>query len=300
MRRNIGNLIWKFDGDERTLIVDGGTCGKNLIWRLIDDIIIISGTGDMENYHRRLPQWNYSNRNFFRKVIIENGVTSIGKGAFIDCENLTEIVIPDSVEQIGDYAFSGCCRLENIKIPVGVERIGKRLFENCTRLPEKIFSGTCGDNLTWVINRNGTLTISGTGNMYDFPADKIPWEIYDLFVEKIIIENGVTSIGDFAFIWCHNLAEIKIPESITAIGDGAFSWCTRLTYIKIPESVTSIGACPFWDCKSLREITIPKTVTSFNGALFFLCISLEKIYYPAGRGFEKILAQGNNAELIAY
>ena len=125
---------------------------------------------------------------------------------------------------------------------------------------EIVDSGTCGENLTYVLDSNGTLTISGTGDMYGvynfYESNTIPWYKYKESIKKVIIEDGVTSIGGHAFIRCTELTEIKIPDSVTSIGDYAFSNCKGLTEITIPDSVTSIGNNAFSHCTGLTEITI--------------------------------------------
>lgn len=299
MTRDIGNLLWKFDGYMSTIIVDGGTCGKNLTWKLIDEVIVISGKGDMEDYdYRQKSQWNYSNRNFFRKVIIEEKVTSIGDCAFMGCEHLEEIIIPNSVKKIGEYAFYNCKSLTTLKISDNIKRIGKGAFFGCKSLT--VLSGTCGENVTYTINCDGTLTISGNGEMEDYRDKKTPWNAYRFFIESVVIEYGVTSIGESAFSWCQNLKTITISDSVTTIGDAAFIWCTYLTGIKFPNSVETIGALAFVDCKRLTEIKIPESVISIGESVFAFCINLRKIYYPSSSSFEKILSAVNYAKLIPY
>ena len=98
------------------------------------------------------------------------------------------------------------------------------------------YSGTTGD-CTYTLNTStGTLIISGTGAMGNFAVSS-----YNSYVRTIIIEDGVTNIGEQVFSDCSNLTSITIPESVTSIGYRAFSNCSSLTSINIPESVTSIG-----------------------------------------------------------
>lgn len=111
-------------------------------------------------------------------------------------------------------------------------------------LPAKaatIASGTCGDSLTWTLADTGTLTISGTGEMYDFYYDNgvwtNPWMSYAGDIKKVLIKQGVTGIGEWAFGYCRNLFSITLPESLTSIGDWAFYNCSTLTSITIPEGV---------------------------------------------------------------
>ena len=169
-----------------------------------------------------------------------------------------------------------------------------------------IDSGTCGDDLTWMLTQDGTLTISGTGEMaYYYGSDPAPWyknrkDIVNVVVTSgvtsigslafyscrgltsITIPDGVTSIGDLAFDSCSSLSSITIPDGVTRIGDWAFQGCRGLTSITIPDGVTSIGFAAFYDCSSLSSITIPDGVTSIEGATFKGCSSLTSVRIPDG------------------
>ena len=129
-------------------------------------------------------------------------------------------------------------------------------------------SGSCGENLTYTLDSEGTLTITGTGEMENYEWNGSPF-YSNSGIKKVIIEDGVTSIGDSAFGWCKSLGDITIPDSVTSIGDRAFEFCTSLTDITIPDGVTSIGESAFSVCSSLTEITIPDSVTSMGDLAFY-------------------------------
>lgn len=146
-----------------------------------------------------------------------------------------------------------------------------------------VASGTCGDNLTWKLDDEGTLTISGKGAMTEWvDSDSAPWKTYSNTINKVVIQPGVISIGKEAFSWCKNLRSITIPEGVTSIKNGAFYGCGALTSVTIPESVTSIGIYAFQGCSRLTNITIPKSVTSIGGSAFEGCSSLTSITIPEG------------------
>ena len=135
-------------------------------------------------------------------------------------------------------------------------------------------SGTCGENQTWTyVEATQTLTISGIGEMSNFYEGATPWcyKSYRSSITKVIIESGVTSIGDYAFYGCSGLTEITIPNSVTSIGYAAFASCSGLPSITIPNSVTSIGNSAFSGCSGLTSITIPSSVTSIGGDAFMQC-----------------------------
>ena len=132
------------------------------------------------------------------------------------------------------------------------------------------------DNLTWTLSADGTtMTVSGKGEMTDSPARN------NSNIKKVVIEDGVTSIGDSAFSWCSSLTSITIPGSVTSIGNSVFRECSSLTDITIPGSVTSIGSDAFSWCSSLTDITIPSSVTSIGSGAFLGCTNLTSITIPS-------------------
>ncbi|MCD7944126.1 MAG: leucine-rich repeat protein, partial [Clostridia bacterium] len=140
-------------------------------------------------------------------------------------------------------------------------------------------SNVCGDNLTWTLE-DGTLTISGTGEMYDYDYGTAPWYSYCESITSVVIEDGAESIGEYAFWGCTSLESVTIPDSVTTIGDDAFAWCSSLESIIIPDSVTSIGEGAFWGCTSLTSVTIGDGVTTIGSNAFYNCTSLESVTIP--------------------
>ena len=137
-------------------------------------------------------------------------------------------------------------------------------------------------NLTWTLYDNGTMTISGTGAMKNYSIGDSPAAQKKDIVKKIVIAEGVTSIGDYAFYACTNLISITIPSSVTSIGFSAFSWCSNLTSITIPSSVTSIRDSAFQNCTGLTSIKIPKSVTSIGDYAFSDCDNLTEVLLEGG------------------
>ena len=137
-------------------------------------------------------------------------------------------------------------------------------------------SGICGDNLEWKLTDEGVLTITGTGEMQDWNDYSSPWYENES-VKQVIIGDGVTTIGDWAFSYCRALTSITIPNSVTTIGDYAFESCSSLTSITIPNSVTTIGDNAFESCSSLTSITIPNSVTTIGDYAFSYCRALTSV-----------------------
>ncbi len=171
--------------------------------------------------------------------------------------------------------------------------------------------GKCGDNLIWTFDKaSGILTISGTGDMYDYEQYfeeydrpyEVPWNKSN--INQIIIEDGVTSIGDVAFSFC-GITSIAIPDSVKSIGSCAFWGCDSLTNITIPDSVINIGEGAFRECDSLTSITIPDSVTSIGYGAFYSCGDLTSITVSASnRSYSNdkygVLFNKNKTELICY
>ena len=170
-------------------------------------------------------------------------------------------------------------------------------------------SGTCGaagSNLRWKLSDAGVLTISGTGAMedYDWWPNQAPWIYYTYPIKSVIISDGVTSIGAYAFYGCSSLTSMVIPEGVTSIGSSAFDGCTALTSVVIPEGVTSIGSAAFSGCAALESVVIPEGVTSIGYGAFSACTALEKIEVSAANtayiSIDGVLFNKARTELIQY
>ncbi len=224
----------------------------------------------------------YLNNELVTDPIIPDSVTSIGNYALSYCTGLTSVTIPDSVTSIGNSAFYGCTDLISITIPDSVTNIGEDAFTN-TRV-----SGGMTDNCVWWCS-NGVLTISGNGAMSNYEYKQVyvsgsydykttaPWG-YN--ITSVIIQDGVTNIGDFAFYGCTGLTSVTIPDSVTSIGDYAFSGCTGLTSVTIGNSVTSIGGSAFYGCTGLTSVSIGNSLTSIGYQTFSGCTGLTSVTIP--------------------
>ena len=235
-------------------------------------------------------------------VVIPEGVTSIGDGAFWGCRSLTSVVIPEGVTSIGDSAFAGCSSLTSIVIPEGVTYIGREAFRYCSSLtsvviPESVTS--IGDSafrecesLTSVVIPESVKSIGAWAFQYcsSLTSVVIPKSVTSIGdgafrgcinLTSVVIPESVTSIGDWAFVYCSSLASVVIPEGVTSIGGEAFARCKSLTRVVIPEGVTSIGIWAFQDCSSLTSVVIPRSVTGIGKDAFGKCPSLNAIVAPS-------------------
>ena len=144
-----------------------------------------------------------------------------------------------------------------------------------------IAHGTCGDNLTWVLTEDGTLTISGSGEMENYTDSSVaPWYSNRTKILSAVVEPGVESVGNYAFYACLKLASVSLPGGVKSIGESAFQDCAKLTAVEIPEGVTSIDYQTFYGCSSLTSVTIPDSVTSIGGDAFNGCSNLTSVMIP--------------------
>ena len=264
----------------------------------------------MPNYFSPADVPWYNDRKQIKKVVIKDGVTSIGYWAFYECEYLTFLTIPNSVTSIGKNAFESCKSLTSITIPNSVTSIGENAFENCSSLT----SVTIPNSVTSI----GNFAFSGCSSLTSITIPNSVTSIGERAFEScrsltsLTIPNSVTSIGNYAFRYCSGLASITvekgntkydsrdncnaiietntnkliagcknttIPNSVTSIGDEAFKSCSGLTSITIPNSVTSIGNYAFISCSGLTSITISSSVTSIGNFAFSYCSGLTSITF---------------------
>ena len=158
---------------------------------------------------------------------------------------------------------------------------------------DAVASGTCGDNATWTLTETDDgriLTIDGKGPMYDssisldryintYVPSWLPQVAEATKITTVIVKNGITSIGDYAFYNMTSLVNVSLPESLTSIGYEAFYGCRSLESISIPDSVTSIESGAFENCSSLKNVKLSNSVTSLEG-VFRGCSSLKDIAIP--------------------
>ncbi len=263
---------------------------------------------------KKLIQYPAGNKN--TSYLIPEGTTHVGNYAFNKCKDLTSVIISKTVTNIGWNAFQSCsglttltCRAVNpplcdddcfddvtktIPVYVPEESLdaykadeGWSYFTNIKPITCNASSGTCGangDNLTWSLSCDGVLTISGEGDMKHWThvttSHYAPWRSYE--VESIVIKEGVTSIGMFAFWNCYHVQEISLPNSLKLIGASAFFGCTGLESVTFGSGIAAIGEYAFDGCTGLTSMEIPETVTTIGAGILANCSNIESITVASG------------------
>lgn len=143
-------------------------------------------------------------------------------------------------------------------------------------------SGSCGDNLTWTLSE-GTLTIEGTGAMWDFPESTMaPWYEQRAEIRNLILPDGFTHVGELAFYDCSRLTIVDLPDKVESIGAFAFASCENLKLLDLGDSLRTIGKSAFHGCWELTDIRLPQSLQAIGEQAFYDCASITSIVIPAG------------------
>ena len=265
-----------------------GKCGSNLTWTLVESTgtLTIEGNGAMKDFspspsvHNFAP-W-YDDKTIL-KVVIGEGVTSIGDYAFYKCSTITSITIPNSMTNIGRESFNQCYAIKSVHI--------------------SDLEAWC--NITFHASDSNPLFYSA--HLY----------LGDEEIKDLVIPQSIKSIKSYAFFGCQGLTSVTIPNSVTSIGNDAFAnifgltsvhitdletWCNitfnsgfsnPLAYahhlylgdeeikdLEIPQSIKSIKSCAFYGCSGLTSVNIHNNVTSIGGSAFYECTGLTSVTIP--------------------
>ena len=218
-----------------------------------------------------------------QSVIIPNSITIIGDKAFQFCKSLTEITVPNSIKCIGNLAFRYCDQLQQFIIPNSVTTIGKNPFAACRNITIISKSKHFIIDNNYLIDNHKIISYLGKNQNDEIP-DTIS-RIDDFAfassspLQKIIIPNTVTSIGNNAFD-ASGILEITIPDSVTMIGEEAFADCNYLKKVILSKSITTIRASTFLNCHSLEDIFMPNSISSICQQAFWGCKKLQHISIP--------------------
>ena len=291
-----------------------GTCGEDLTWEVVNDTLLIHGTGAMTEFESASQRPWKAFESDIKTVIVDEGVTSIGDYAFIHFTNLRKLSLPTSLDSIGNFAFRYCYYIDTLALPEGLTKVGNGAFYGCygtssLNLPSTLTS-VGSDAFAYMATVTSPLVIpAGLTDIGELAfracsnVNGITVEagnpVYDsrnycdalietatnrllLGCASTIIPNDVVEIGDYAFGDNYTLSGITIPSSVNRIGNYAFMYNFALESITIPNSVTEMGVGVFVDCENLQTAVLPNGLTKLPESLFEYCIALQSVNIPAG------------------
>ncbi len=216
---------------------------------------------------------------YLETVVVPNGVTTIGYGAFWNCKYLETVSLPESVVMMDSSVFNGCSGLTEIDLPSGLTEIDSNMFRSCSRLTKVgMPSGLTGI---------GSYAFNGCSKLTEIDIPSGVTSIgYGAFsgcssLKDVVLPVGLKEVDDSLFNGCSSLTEMDIPSGVASIGERAFSGCGALTGLTLPEKLREIGAYAFEGCYALEQINIPDSVVRIFKYTFLNCSSLQKIELPA-------------------
>ena len=236
----------------------------------------------------------------YSRIVIPEGVTSIGTSAFYGCSRLEEIVLPSTLKYIGNKAFESCNKLKSITLPDSLESIGQNAFAYSGIVDIKVPESVTDIGIRIFYNCKSLVVV-------DYKAHNLPESTFQgcINLQKVNLNENITSINDYTFYGCKYLRKITLPDNISSIGGCAFSGCKNLSNINIPDSVTLIDSQAFEEtgiksislknlnistleygvfenCSKLESIELPSTITTIDSSVFYGCSSLKSIEIPEG------------------
>lgn len=255
------------------------------VWVDFDDstgTATISGTGDMWDYYENGKDFSNTHQNPFigktgiKKIVIENGVTSVGNlllNQYNDKTSIEEVLLGEDIKRIGKSAFRSCSNIKNILLPTGLEEIDERIFYDCTNLESIEIPDSVKNLGDWCFAEcNSLQKVKLPSGLKNIPYGAF----YECGLNEIELPLNLESLGDIAFVSCP-LKEITFPSSLKSMGSSVFEYCS-LTKVNFAEGFScNISASVFDSCKNLEEIVIPESVQEIRNNAFYYCSNLMKI-----------------------
>lgn len=306
------NATWSFESSTGTLTISGFgdmyDYYNEVPWEnyctSITSVVIEDGITSIGNYAfyltclrslyipgsvRTIGKGAFQNCYYLSSVYFQDGVTTIGEQAFYNCEALSAVIIPKSITSIGGYAFNYCDKLKNIYF-IGTNAQWDNIQKGALAYPDECSVESVKDagdegNYSWRLTNDDTLIVSGTGEIKNYGSySDTPWNDHQMYIKSVVIESGITSIGDNAFSRLFYCSSVYIPESVKSIGESAFFNIGYLTSVTIPETVTSISDSAFGYCRELKTVTINNSdISGLSGNIFNGCKKLSVIYFKGDK-----------------
>ena len=286
------------DDPEANASIASGPLEGGLTWKLTRaGTLTISGKGAMPDFGSVEDQPWSDNSSQIRKVVIEDGITSIGSCAFCNCgvlsaeisssvttignsafrgSSIISVTIPANVKIIGDNAFGVCRNLSSVTVSEGVETIGQNAFNACTSLTSIALPSSIGE-----VGAAAFFQCTAMTRATFAPGSK------------------QVKLGDNMFMQCYYLMSVTLPQNIDCIGEGMFQNCLMLAGVEIPQGAESIGAHAFSSCSSLTTVIIPDSVTTI-GIAAFASSALTDIYFTGTEAqWNSISKIGDTASIVS-
>lgn len=287
------------------IVMPAAASNEGAGWSLSDDGVLTI-TGDISYAIDKYP-WQPS-RKSVKRVVVDEGVTSIGGGAFHGYTNLESVSLSSTVTTIGSLAFEGCTSLKTVALSDGLKEINTRAFFDCHKLssvvlPQSVVSlgemafykcsglkeisvpanvETIGENAFAFCSSVEKIQVHKDNKVYDSRSDcnAIVETVTNVLVvgcKNSVVPSDVVAIGNDAFHGCKGLVQIALPSGIREIGRNAFDGCSSLVQVNLSEGLAMVSEGAFWGCSSLVDIVIPQSVVTLDEYVFRGCAKLQKV-----------------------
>ncbi len=243
--KSVGDRIFYNCKNLTEIIIDSG----NLSFEISDNVLINKEKKELVYY---IPLTTDEKTSY----TVPDGIQSIGKYAFYNCENLESVVLPDSVLYIGEMAFADSNVLSSITLSKNLISLEGNPFSSCSALTDIKISA---DNPNYMV-KDHVLIQKADMELVAYPIG--------LTDPVYTIPEGIRTVGDSAFYYCQNLETVRFPDSVISIGPNAFILCRNLNSAELPQNLKSIGENAFMSCRSLKEVSFPDSLASIGGQAF--------------------------------
>ena len=246
------------------------TAQEAVSWSLVAGVLTISGSGPMADYAAAADAPWYDHREEITKVIVSEGITSVGSNSFTWYSNLVQVIFPEGLLSIGKNAFWGCESLRSVELPASLERI-----ETCAFF------------------RSGLTAVSIPVGVTELEQG-VFGQCQNL--RSVVLHDGITVIRKDAFSRCYVLKEITLPAGLESVGEHAFFACVLLKKLEFGAGLTQIGSAAFYGCSSLNQLVFTGNAPAL-AADAFLGISASVAYPSNGAGWDTVAGGSYGGEI---
>lgn len=252
-----------------TYVYGRADLGNGMEYTLEEGVLTIHGSGAIRDYENGAEAPWAAEAEEITTIVLPQGLTGVGRGAFAGCTSLAEVWYLGYEEQMDALRAA---------VAPGNEPLLQKEWILGT-------SGSCGEQAFWTLNLDsGRMTVSGAGAMANYDsASALPWRYSLGDIRSVVVEEGITAVGDNAFSTCRNLQAIELADTVELIGVHSFSSCIALETVAIPEGVRALASKAFQSCVSLKEVHLPSTLKNIDMRAFGGDNALSDVYYGGTR-----------------